>query len=347
MEVRFFVDACETLARFASVRENAKEPADRILIQSYGGSLKLIAGTDTKTVIVDCGPSEDIFRALVSARVFLSAGKALKGKGQVTIEKAPDGVILRVTTGGEVRLPNVASMPPAYERPVLIGARGEAAAGLLPSAVKRVTAVADKSGWLEQVVFSVGEGLDVSVRAMDSHMYVEHPDFGLDGAEELPVPVDFVESLRGFEGACDIILSNRLTVVCGPYTAVTQPLSKTPLPRWPATTENSSVLADRKQLIAMVKGTAPHDEHNRVALTASGSSISCSPWGKDDTGISLPAKVDGTGGRIGVTADYLLKLLNAIPTTKVGLAWEAGATGVIRVFGENDPWRQLLAPVAL
>lgn len=69
-----------SLARFADSSEKAKEPQSRMVVQANGESLKVVAGDQFGTLIASLHESTQTFRAIISARDFLTNLKRVEAK---------------------------------------------------------------------------------------------------------------------------------------------------------------------------------------------------------------------------------------------------------------------------
>lgn len=350
MQVSEFRSHAETLGRFASVREKAEAPSDRILVQARDGVLKLVAGTENRTVVVNCGPHPGSGMALVPARMLLTAAKSLRGKGTVEFEVNPDGAVLRTSMGGVVKMSNVDNEVPAWLRPVPGGSSAVIPANFWPDASKVLTTVLSwaVSGW-KQV------GLDVTpfgtyLRAADAYTMttVLATEVGLPtfyGA----IDPEFIGAIRDFEDEGEMRWTqDYLTVESGPYLAVTKFLwhePKLPYPPEDVLRWDVKVEADRARLVEMVKGVASsEDEFRRVTLvTTSDDRLTVSAWGGGQS-VSLPATVSGVG-RVAMVSERLLKLLTAVGGKTVTLQWGEGP-GVC-ITGDRVPWSVFQSRVAL
>jgi hypothetical protein len=79
------------LGRFADVRESAKEPMDRVVVQANGETLKVVAGASSGTIIATVHATTKQFRAVISAREFLTACKEAETKKEYWIEDLNKG----------------------------------------------------------------------------------------------------------------------------------------------------------------------------------------------------------------------------------------------------------------
>jgi hypothetical protein len=101
----------------------------------------------------------------------------------------------------------------------------------------------------------------------------------------------------------------------------------------------------RRELIDIVKGQAPFDEHNRVTLKVTPGTLLVSAFGVE-TGQEVPAQAKGVGFR-SIRADYLNGLLNSIDAKEVSLGWGSGMPAVSIMAEDYVQWTILLAPVAM
>jgi hypothetical protein len=75
----------QNLGRFAQIRETAKEPQDRVVVQANSETLKVVAGASYGTIIATVHATTQRFLAVISAREFLSVMKTLKAREQYQI----------------------------------------------------------------------------------------------------------------------------------------------------------------------------------------------------------------------------------------------------------------------
>src|SRR5687768_4493665 len=219
------------LGRFANIREGAPEPTDRILIQ-FDRVLKFVAGDDHSTVIVDTGsPVETKGKALVSARLLLQAAKTLRGKGDIALElDGKGGAVLKTNTGGKVVLPRIGDALPGWVRPSDEPANAivlETPVGLWPDLSKVIGVGPDKHHFPWDLIHF--ETYEDSLRLVwtDNYRWVSYQlanGLALSGHKYLgSVPVEFVKSLKAFEGTTGFVLTeDRMHVSVGENSAVSR-----------------------------------------------------------------------------------------------------------------------------
>ena len=344
MTVTHFREVCSTLGRFASVREKASQPTDRIIVQSTKGTLKLVAGTDDRTVIADCGPAQgDEAIAVVSARLLLSAGKSLKGKGSVWFEGDAKGVTLKADTGGEVRMPNVGTELPQLVRPPKV----EMTSVAIPKDVwPKVSKAVDGIGAKRVDVWA--SGATILVRSMtDYHYLATRLSGGLDAlGEEMDmwsVTQDFIASIRDFENGGELLYGSGRTVVRSwPFEAVTSN-GQDVLPDPKPIDMTSHVEADTKVLLDLIAPLVPLDEHQRIIFDLKAGRWLVTSWdGK--ASVTVPFAVEGPPIRTAVRMDLLSKALRAWPAKTVRIGFGEGQPIAL---SNGDDWTILVAPVAL
>lgn len=357
MNIGDFKTYLDVIGRFASIRENADEPSDRVLIQSVAGHLKLVAGSSDRTVVVDCGVSggEDVM-VVVAARPLIQWAKGLRGRGGITLSGGPSGVQLDSSTGASLSLPNITNQLPGYIRPPAITpfTGVPVPSDFWPDVVKVIETVAGDVPPYDEVALSA---LDDTITLTAAGLYT-FAELGLTNQRWVGfdghmggVPASFFESLRPFREAGDLTVDkDRVMVRSGFYTAVVKLNDKNPgLP--PHDTfvvdKTTRVVVDKRQLVDMVKGVSTQDEHGRVRLTTSKDRLRLSPWGAHDVGVEMPAKVEGKHGTVGVTADLFSKMASAMTGSEAAFSFNADVQAELEYRDGKWPWRTALATVAL
>jgi hypothetical protein len=328
------------------------DPTDSILVQAVGGQLKLVAGTHESTLIVSAGPTEAKGKALVDARLFLNAAKSLRGKGEVTFLVSPEGATIKVSTGGEVTLPNVSTVLPDWLKPTTTHT-GDAQfrAKFWPEASKVITATTGDYWPFSHVHIATDREL-VRLTSTDG---VACATTLLSGEDDL-IPIGpigsissvFTAALKNLDESGDIQWdADTLTVTAGPYKAVTQLYrAYTAIAKAESlmTESVTFVDVDRKVLTDMVRGVASNDEFNRVALAARDASLTVHPYDNRAASVKVPASVAGQATTVGVDAAVLSRCLTASPGKTVSLGWSPSGTP-IQFLDKDWPWRMFLAPV--
>lgn len=335
-------DYAANLGRFASVRENAPEPSDRIVVQSFDGALALIAGSEYRdearaTLKVAAGESGARGMAVVAARPFLQAAKALKGKGEVAIDLTQDGIALTTSAGGEIRLPNISQKVPSLLR-LNDGTMGaaELPSGFLPRVSKILGITLDKSyyGW-RQAEFYCHENF-VTLRGGTSY---QQSEFRLDTTTSWPifygaVSPDFMEAIKDFDQGSITWTQEQFIVRSGPYTAYTNFMPRfEPLPPYPSKQGlDTKVVVNRKTLIDSLKTIGGE----KIAMSPAKSGINLAEWPDGKARLTMAAEVTGHG-RMATITEMLTKLATALGGEKIEIEWESDATGPLWLNG-NDGW---------
>src|SRR5574338_60779 len=91
----------ESLARFADVRETAKEPQDRIIVQANGMEIKFIAASTWGTLVATAHVTDQEFRAIIPARPFLQALKSTNAKQEYRVRDLNRGFEVGCTLVGD------------------------------------------------------------------------------------------------------------------------------------------------------------------------------------------------------------------------------------------------------
>jgi len=326
------------LGRFASIREGAPAPSDRILVQAYDGELKFVAGCDydesSASLIVKAGPTNTNGKALVNARTFLSAAKSLRGKGEIDFEITPTGCTMRTNEGGEIMLGNVDTRMPDILPPRANAEPYVAPKGFLDQAARLLGATTSMavSAW-RQV------GLEVKADALylrggDSFMYtsLEIPQAS-DRDVYGSLSPEFLDAVRTFDGETSLIVGEtQLVVEQGPYKATTSYMERFPrLPMPPKTAlPDTYMKMPRKAFLEAVKTLT--DE--KVSLNVTPRDAVLAGWPELTTSLTLKADTYGRG-RMAVMRDRLAKLASAFTGDTITVAWNSEETGPARLWGES------------
>lgn len=347
LSISDFKDIAATLGRFADIRETAKEPRDRIVVQVAGGRLKFIAGDDNMTVVVDAAEAEGKDKVVVKARMLLNAAKSLRGRGHVEFEVDRGACFLRASTGGQVKLSALTSVMPAFVRPPK---KGEAMAVVqhpgFSTASKVFPACTSKHHPADKVYITSGES-NLTLTGCDQRSFGQWSmPVGYEGEpwNVGAVPASLFPALRDLEeaGAMAWSADHRLAIRSGRYLVGVR-LDETPLP-WPAPAHNPAirVVVDRKPLVDALKGSmdAMHRSHIRVE----GQTLLVESWDRSGS-VELEAQTEGRG-HVGVAADRMQKLLTALPGRQAVIEFEGVTAGPIGLSTEEATgWTMLLAPV--
>lgn len=355
------------LGRFASVREGAPEPTDRILLQ-FDSVLKFVAGDDHSTVIVDTGsPVEAKGKALVSARLLLQAAKTLRGRGDIGIElDGKGGAVLRTHTGGKVVLPRVGDSLPGWVRPTDEPANAiviETPAGLWSDLSKVIGIGPDKHyhPW-NLVHFEMHEGT-LRMVWTDNYRWVSYPlvtglalsDFKYMGS----VPVEFVKSLKAFDGQTGFTLTeDRMLVVQGESSAVSRlhfhwdkgtPVYQMARPGMvnPQGSQCGATV-NRKDFIDNLKAVSSADGYGRVTAMVSEGAVKVYGYGHEREGsMTMKASMTQGHGYVSFSEAYATKLLSGLKDKEVTFLFPERGMGPVQVKEAKWGLTLYLAPIAL
>lgn len=339
MEFRELKAFAANLGRFASVRENAAEPSDRMVIQCFEGILKFVAGCDydtrAKASIVASSEAKTTGMAVVAARTFLQAAKLLKGKGQVDFDIDPEGCTMRTSLGGEISLPNISREVPSFVRqPDQTHGLAAIPKGFLPKASSLLSATTSMAygPWTQVAVSHDGDKL--RLQGGDPYM---HTMLSLEGASVVgpvgAVHPSFFESIKGFEDE-GLLMWDEATVMVtqGPYAAFTTLMERyPPNPEMPEMTGLDTRLeVNRKELLDAIKTIGGE----KVSFGPVKDGIVVASWPDGKTRLKLAANLTGKG-RMAVMTDRISKLSAAIGGDSVVLEWASEKTGPLRMEGDH------------
>lgn len=369
MKVSQFKTYTDALARFATTREKALGPESLIGVQKRGDTLKLISGHSRAgmSVTIPEHESEDgNYAFTVNARPLLQSVKVLPASTEVVLKAGPDGLRLQAAGGGIIDLGK--SDVPLREAGFAKKPKGFVAEGTIDvKNLKRMSKLF-KAICAKVTVASIqtheGVGYAVAIAPGNGSQYANYR-FPAGGSDNYNMSGyrEFWEALTHFseDGKISwgkggiLVTSGQAECFSSPYlvsrwdekTHTAEPPSETIAPPIMVATDKSDIMIkiDRKNLIAIVKGQAPFDEHNRVTLTVDTDSLRVSPYGSND-GQGVPATTEGKGIR-SVNADYLNGLLNAMDAKEVTLRWSGGVPAISISAEDYENWTILLAPVAL
>lgn len=340
----------ETIGRFASVREKADRPQDRVVIQAKDGLLKLVAGDHEKTVIATVGPTEEDGVAVVSARLLLTSLKTLKGKGDVFFVVKDNGAELRTGFGSSIVFDNIDIEPPMYLRPKPYdgGSIARFDAGWLPLASKYLSMSPGDFNPFDQV-YAHTTGDDLWFKSNDNHTGVEVGPLPAEGFIDANIPVGLFPALKGLEDAGGFYFPDRtdnkapqVQIGAGKYkvTSVLHP-GAGKLPFLPKMVYNVSISADRKALAEAFKSLVGRQEFNKVTVTAGDSLvISGTQIGK----VEIAATINGKG-KIVVDASLMAKALSTVDGKTATVQYSDSGASLIGVSGDKYGWKVTLAPM--
>lgn len=348
-----FRKAADNLARFASTREGAQPPRDRILIQNGVDGLKFIAGTDDHTLIVVTGVmSEPQGKALVSARMLLTAAKALRGKGTLSVEfDGKGGAILVSSSGGKVRLPVVEGTIPRWVRGVPDTA---VVAGYDQDFLSTLVRYVESSTGPAHVIVSTlpnNPGV-LRVQYTDTYAYAVR-DLPIaarssDQFHSIKLPIDFVKACRGLDEGVFLMKNNgQVEFSDGQRIAITSGLgSPGMLPEGQRFGQDPSsyVVVERSELADALKTMGNEPEHGRATLSVDADgTLTVSQYSGDVGAYEIPGDLSGPAFKVSVTADKMYRLVKAGKSKRMSFGPVAG--GIVQLLDEGEGWRVYLACV--
>ena len=368
MKVSEYQAIAKSLSKFATTREKAMGPESLIGVQNKGGVLKFIAGNSKagcSVTTTDYTSSAD-GSFTVGARPFLQAAKVLPARSTIDIIASDKRVVVRTEGGGQIELDRNGTIKEAgfAKRPKEFVASGEIVGADWGRLSKLFKTVSDKIE-IPGVQYIDGVAYASCVAPGNRPRYVSYR-FPANGGEEgynMAGYRDFWEGLAAITadgtlkwGKDGVIASGGgVEVFSAPYLVakydreagiLEEPHEMPALPIMRTTGKYDVVLKmPRKELIDIIRGQAPFDEHNRVTLKVMPEKLRVSAFGTE-TGQEVVAEANGTGFR-SIRADYLNGLLNSIDAKEVSLGWGAGMPAVSIEAEGYAQWTILLAPVAI
>lgn len=368
MNIAEFKSSAEMLGRFADIRTSAKEPTDRILVQC-DKVLKFVAGDEQSTVIVDTGtPVETKGKALVSARLLLQAAKTLRGKGDLAFElDGKGGAVLKTNTGGKVVLPRVSDELPRWVRPSDEPANAivlQTPVGLWLDLAKVVGIGPDKHYYpWNRVHFEQYEG-QLSLVWTDNYRWVSMTlatGLNLSGYDYFGnVSVEFIKSLKAFEGATSFVLqSDRMAVYDGGSSAISRltPFEginvkalfdsarqggMRPVDTYAGATVN------RKDFIDNLKAVSSADEHGRVTVMVEAGAVKVYGYGRErDGSMTMNASKTQNRGYVSFKEPLATKLLSGIKDKEIRFLFPSRGMGPVQFKESKWGWTLYLAPIVL
>lgn len=326
----------DNLGRFASVREAAPYPTDRILVQSLNGELKLIAIAPHGTIVAYVGDSETDYRAIINARDFLQLCKNIPAKADLTIKHIKDNWHNGITINDEyleridTAVPADAIMPkiePQDGGHVIIPDSNELG--------KMADALSAK--WSKGVQFGgaivTGNEASIKTAIWDNYKYGQrryagnYEVFGWVAAEYIAAARGVGPYRIDFDPANSLAVIRSEGYVCyGRYNFLdlSVPLSEAAVSK-----PNHHTVVDRSAFIKQLREHVKLDEHERVVLQLDSGTLRVLPYEED-------TQMWGASGR------FLIQLLSGTSTSRIGFGLrEPGGPISLKV----DQWQIELAPV--
>lgn len=341
----------ENLGRFASIREKAESPMDRIVIQNRGGTQKVVAGDFRKTIIATVGPvaGPDV-RAVVSSRLLLNTIKTLKGKGDAEIIVTDTGATIRTSFGSEISMDNITG-PFKMLSPLPFKAGGWVAKfpeGFLPAAAKYLAITGEFRPYNQ--VLAECHGNDMYFRASEDHILATVGPLHVDEPRVIHFIDDVFPAMRGLEAAGGIYLperhepqgyqaqfgAGRYRVVCVIYHPDHDRFAQVADHAYTV-----SIKADRKVLIDTFKSLAGRHQYNRVVMEAKDGVFIIRSG--DNGAARLNVECTGTG-TLPVNATFMAKVLQTVDG-KTATVQYADAPSHVRIVGDNNGWPMLVSPM--
>ena len=366
LNIADFKSSAEMLGRFASIREGAPEPTDRILVQ-FDTVLKFVAGDDHSTVIVNTGsPVDAKGKALVSSRLLLQAAKTLRGKGDISIGlDGKGGALLTTHTGGKVVLPRVSDSLPGWVRPTDEPANAivlETPAGLWSDLSKVIGIGPDKHYWpWDHVHFEMYEGT-LRLIWTDNYRWVAYTlteGLALAGHKYMgSVSVEFIKSLKAFDDVTGFTLTeDRMLVVSGASSAVTrlvwaiekgERLYDKARPNMVRPVGlNIGAAVNRKDFIDNLKAVSSADAYGRVTVMVEAGAVKVYGYGHErDGSMTMNAKTQGHG-YVSFNEQLATKLLSGLKDKEVTFLFPDKGMGPVQFKEAKWALQLYLAPIAL
>ena len=336
----------ENLARFADIRETAKEPKDRIVVQANGSEVKLVAGSMGGTLIASVHATSESGRTVVPSRFLLQALKNADLKGDyrfVNLNKGFEiGCALERIDKPEVehflrvdkKLP-VILLPPALDA---------SKQGSIPLEADRLEEMGNilnaTADWFDKPVNVLGQIYtnDGTIRfaAQNNIRFASinvKGDYGIFGRIE----GDFLEAARGIgDSIMHLWTDGKVTIENDTFRAVGRyeylssrgPVNIDGLP------ENIQYKAvvDRTKFVKSIREQAKLDKRGRFALQYNDNVLNV---------VSFDAAKHGWFAK----AENMLAVLTATKAKQVGIGLRTGSRQPINI--RIPEWTIEIAPVVL
>jgi len=340
----------ENLARFASIRERAESPADRILIQNKDGVQKLVAGDSEKTLVATVGPtSQPNGVAVVGSRLFLSTIKTMKGKGEAEINIVDGGAVVRTSFGSEIAMKELTDhfmfLSPAKYVPGGWTARFDE--GFLPAAARYLSFTGDYVP-LSQVL-AQAEDDQMYFRATDEHIMSVVGPLTVPEPRTLHFPASLFPAMRGLDAGGGMYVPDidgpqveQVQFGAGKYRVISV-LFKT-YGKFPKVAQDSytvKVSADKRLLIETLKSLAGRHQYSRVVMDAQDGVFTIKAG--DSGAAKLDVECNGTGS-LPVNATFIAKVLQAVDGKTATLEFSTSPS-LVRIIGDEREWPMLVSPM--
>jgi len=341
----------ENLGRFASIRERADSPQDRIVIQNKGGVQKVIAGDYGKTIIVTVGETDQPNgRAVVGSRLLLTTLKTLKGKGDAVLRVTADGAAISTTFGSEITLDNVTGAFKLLTPQPYVEGKGRVIRfdeGFLPSASKYLVTTAEHRPFNQ--VLGECKGLGFMLRSCDDHIMAEVGPLDAEDYFTVHFPDHVFPALKGLESAGGIYIpehtgpqvhqaqfgAGKYRVICVIYPDYGK------FPRVAKQDYTARVTGDRKVLVDAFKSLAGRHTYHRVVMEVSGDSFIIRSGDNGAAKVNIDSEGTGT---LPVNASFIAKVLSAVDGKNATVEFSDSPSNV-RVTGDKNGWPLLVSPM--
>jgi hypothetical protein len=330
-----------SLARFAETRETAKEPRDRVVVQANGETVKVVAGASFGTIIATVHATTQQFRAVISAREFLTTCKSLSAKKDYQIVDLQKGFEIGCTLDGKDFLRLSKSLP-VIMLPPDISAQSQGSIPLTDGKLQEignilpsVTDYYDKIAVAGKIYTGdnrVRFASTNNVRYASVDVPGNYDIFGVVYGAFLDGIRDIGDSVMEFWTDGKVTVENETYRAVGAYHMLEG--SNIPLSFKHEALESikHKMVADRTALVKSIRDNLTLDKHERVVLQLTESGIKVVPFNENEHGW-------------GIRGENLLKILTATKAKQIGIGFREGAKQPINV--RIPEWTIEVAPVLL
>lgn len=329
-----------SLARFADIRETAKEPRDRVVVQAAAGMLKVVAGASFGTIIATVHATTQQFRAVISAREFLTSTKNLKAKENYRIEDLNKGFEIGCTLDGQDFL-RVSKSLPVIMLPPDLTSQSQGTVRLTADRLKEIGNILPSvTNYYDRIVVAgkiytgdnrVRFASTNGVRFASTDVIGDYEIFGVVYGEFLDAIRESGDSVMEFWTDGKITVENDTYRAIGEYAMLEG--SNIPLDFKGEALQPivHKTVAARSELVKLIRDSITLDKHGRVVLKLEESGIKVVPFDENEQGW-------------GIRGENLLKILTATSAKQIGLGFREGLQPInVRI----PEWTIEVAPVAL
>lgn len=340
----------ENLSRFASIREKADSPMDRIVVQNKDGVQKVIAGDYSKTLIVTADKTnQPNGRAVVGSRLFLGTLKTLKGKGSAEIRLIDGGLQMQTSFGSTIKMDNIDGyfkmLSPQPYKPE--GWTARFPEGFLPAAARYLAFTAEFAPFNQ--VLAETKGNEMFFRATEEHMMSVVGPIPVDEPRTIHFTDSVFPAMRGLEAAGGIYIPvhtgpqvMQAQFGSGIYRVVTVIYPDNgKFPQVAPHKYTVNVKADKKVLIDTLKSLAGRHQYSRVVMEAKDGTFTIRSG--DNGAATLNVECEGTG-TLPVNATFIAKVLQVVDGKTATMQF-ADAPSHVRIVGEDNGWPMLVSPM--